>query len=74
MAGRPVSSRGGGGADAKRLVQLLRGDLNSLSNEAKKKYPAVREVCWWKEGVGEEGCVVVSSFISEAGEANSLLI
>ena len=48
MAGRPVSSRGRGGGEeaavAKQLVQSLRGDLNTLSNEAKKKYPAVKEV------------------------------
>ncbi len=50
MAGRPVSSKGGGGSEAamaKQLVQSLRGDLNSLSNEARKKYPAVREVRLW---------------------------
>ena len=50
MAGRPVSSKGGPGggeaAVAKQLVQSLRGDLNSLSSEAKKRYPAVREVSW----------------------------
>lgn len=28
----------------RQLVQTLRGDLNLLSNEARKKYPAVREV------------------------------
>ena len=28
----------------RQLVQTLRGDLNMLSNEARKKYPAVREV------------------------------
>ena len=31
-------------AVAKQLVQSLRGDLNTLSNEAKKKYLAVKEV------------------------------
>ena len=58
MAGRATSSRGGGpgggGPVVKQLVQTLRGDLNLLSNEARKKYPAVREVsgrhscrgCW----------------------------
>ena len=49
MAGHPASSKEVGGGDsqaaAKKLVQALRGDLNSLSNEARKKYPAVREVC-----------------------------
>lgn len=30
----------------RQLVQTLRGDLNLLSNEARKKYPAVREVGW----------------------------
>ena len=28
----------------KQLVQALRGDLNLICNEAKKRYPAVREV------------------------------
>ena len=28
----------------RQLVQTLRGDLNMLSNEARRKYPAVREV------------------------------
>ena len=32
------------GTVLKQLVQTLRGDLNILSNEAKKKFPAVREV------------------------------
>ena len=36
--------RGEDGAALKQLVQTLRGDLNTLSNEARKKYPAVREV------------------------------
>lgn len=48
MAGRVASSRsqgsGAGGAVLKQLVQTLRGDLNLLSNEARKRYPAVREV------------------------------
>lgn len=29
----------------RQLVQNLRSDLSLLSNEAKKKYPAVKEVC-----------------------------
>ena len=36
---------GSGGQALKLLVQNIRGDLNLLSNEAKKKHPAVREVC-----------------------------
>lgn len=48
MASRVTASKGPSpGSDAaivKQLVQTLRGDLNMLSNEAKKKYPAVREV------------------------------
>lgn len=48
MAGRVTNYRaqssGAGGAVLKQLVQTLRGDLSMLSNEAKKKYPAVREV------------------------------
>ena len=28
----------------KQLVQALRGDLNLICNEARKRYPAVREV------------------------------
>lgn len=38
------SQHGGGGQVLKLFVQNVRGDLNLLSNEAKKKYPAVREV------------------------------
>ena len=34
----------GGGQMTKELVRILRSDLNLLSNEAKKKYPAVKEV------------------------------
>ena len=37
-------SRSEGGQLLKQLVQNLRSDLNLLSNEARKKYPAVREV------------------------------
>ena len=37
-------SSSGEAAMLKQLVQTLRGDLNLLSNEARKKYPAVREV------------------------------
>ena len=72
MAGRPAGSTGTGGgvggAEAKQLVQLLRSDLNSLSNEAKKKYPAVREVCMLEER--RRGCVncILHAF-SEAHEA-----
>lgn len=48
MAGRgggsPGQDPGIGGPVLKQLVQTLRGDLNLLSNEARKKYPAVREV------------------------------
>ncbi len=36
-------------ATLKHLVQTLRGDLNMLSNEAKKKFPAVREV--WEQAI-----------------------
>ena len=34
----------GGGQAEKQLVQALRGDLNLICNEARKRYPAVREV------------------------------
>ena len=35
----------GGGQHAERqLVQALRGDLNLICNEARKRFPAVREV------------------------------
>ena len=37
----------------KELVRTLRSDLNMLSNEAKKKYPAVKEV----------GCLMTSSVL-----------
>ena len=37
-------SRAEGGQLLKQLVQNLRSDLNLLSTEARKKYPAVREV------------------------------
>lgn len=37
-------SKAEGGQLLKQLVQNLRSDLNLLSNEARKKYPAVREV------------------------------
>ena len=45
-----MASGGGGsprredGQVLRHLVQTLRSDLNLLSNEARKKYPAVREV------------------------------
>ena len=52
MADRASNSTAGGpvvgGHVLKQLVQTLRGDLNLLSNEARKKYPAVREV--WEGG------------------------
>ena len=62
MAGRASSSRaqgaGGGGSVLKQLVQTLRGDLNTLSNEARKKYPAVREVRMEAEGMVQLMCVL----------------
>ena len=45
----------------KQLVQTLRGDLNLLSNEARKKYPAVREV--WECG-NRVGCAWECLFLS----------
>lgn len=41
---RQVKESDGEAAKLRQLVQTLRGDLNLLSNEARKKYPAVREV------------------------------
>ena len=41
---RQTKESDGEAAKLRQLVQTLRGDLNLLSNEAKKKYPAVREV------------------------------
>lgn len=63
MAGRVVTNSkaqgaGGTGAVLKQLVQTLRGDLNMLSNEAKKKYPAVREVGMELEEI--VGCKLMS--------------
>ena len=57
-----MASGGGGsprreeGQVLRHLVQTLRSDLNRLSNEARKKYPAVREVRgarWGRIGLGE---------------------
>ena len=42
---RQTKERDGEAAKLRQLVQTLRGDLNLLSNEARRKYPAVREVC-----------------------------
>ena len=56
-----MASGGGGsprreeGQVLRHLVQTLRSDLNLLSNEARKKYPAVREVRgarWGRIGLG----------------------
>ncbi len=45
MTSHGVSSkREGEGHLLKELVRALRSDLNMLSNEAKKKFPAVKEV------------------------------
>ena len=58
-----MASGGGGsprredGQVLRHLVQTLRSDLNLLSNEARKKYPAVREVRgarWGRIGLGRE--------------------
>ena len=43
---RQTTARDEEGAKLRQLVQTLRSDLNMLSNEARKKYPAVREVSW----------------------------
>ena len=63
MADRASNSTSGGpvveGHVLKQLVQTLRGDLNLLSNEARKKYPAVREV-WGGMGVWVQGWVLGS--------------
>ena len=65
MADRASNSTAGGpvveGHVLKQLVQTLRGDLNLLSNEARKKYPAVREV--W--GMGRHGSVGAGLVVSE---------
>ena len=41
---RQTKESDGEAVKLRQLVQTLRGDLNLLSNEARKKYPAVREV------------------------------
>lgn len=56
---RQTKERDEEAAKLRQLVQTLRGDLNMLSNEARKKYPAVREVyirndCRTRAGI--EGC------------------